>query len=754
MSVRKTRNVASFQSIASEHVQRATTRVYNEAALNPSLIVSPYIYAWLEEHSRVHMYDPVGMLQYILSLASFLGEDNYIYRNNRQMTPTTLFLSLCTRPAYGKSDLFHATKDSIINLLCVRQDLGAYARSNKRKRKANVQMPDLNAFADELTRLGLLTALEKAPRLLLLDELDQLFVRNGLIPLANAAQNENNNFYEIALQLYSDNCLFSKHTSSAETTFQSNRVCIMVREIEAYDSWLCARLGKSREHVLRVAACIQLLELSFYLLEKYRVQYDGFGCGLADDQFYQQMLNIVSEFLKRQPMIKHEDRLKSDPVAIEVHNDVVRGAINYVQIIIRQYHLLFIDLDGTTNLNNINPVRKQQVITIPNTKSTNLCPIVQINNQSNIDTYQSTDDNQFLYSPIPNNISNQNHPIFTKRGITFAKHFLTYNSWILTNKCITSTMRHNTTLKNEVLQYLINNEFLCEIKGGLKNRNVRESAIDIWIKCIPSSNDDFDTIREWNSALLTFGITWKQYALTLSNINITDDLYMTDVLNEFIVENYSAISMFISNDELYKLVSPDVNNVAIEDAISLSASKTTSEFNNHMDEQEECMENIQLNGQDDEDEKENSSGDEDTMDSHHQQQQLLVRSSCVSNSSVNNNIPRQTSHLSIHTQLKTHNKKAHQSMVLNVPPKTTTFMTGPRFPMNNTSFYSNQQMQQQPIRATNTRKITGFGSNNSHHSINSTEPTPTAFELMSTRLLQSERNRKTVGKNNSTSKKK
>ncbi|CAF1440223.1 unnamed protein product [Rotaria sordida] len=529
---------------------------------------------------------------------------------------------------------------------------------------------------------------------------------------------------------------------------------MMLREIEAYDSWLCARLGKSREHVLRVAACIQLLELSFYLLEKYRVQYDGFGCGLADDQFYQQMLNIVSEFLKRQPMIKHEDRLKSDPVAIEVHNDVVRGAINYVQIIIRQYHLLFIDLDGTTNLNNINPVRKQQVITIPNTKSTNLCPIVQINNQSNIDTYQSTDDNQFLYSPIPNNISNQNHPIFIKRGITFAKHFLTYNSWILTNKCITSTMRHNTTLKNEVLQYLINNEFLCEIKGGLKNRNVRGSAIDIWIKCIPSSNDDFDTIREWNSALLTFGITWKQYALTLSNINITDDLYMTDVLNEFIVENYSAISMFISNDELYKLVSPDVNNVAIEDAISLSASKTTSEFNNHMDEQEECMENIQLNGQDDEDEKENSSGDEDTMDSHHQQQQLLVRSSCVSNSSVNNNIPRQTSHLSIHTQLKTHNKKAHQSMVLNVPPKTTTFMTGPRFPMNNTSFYSNQQMQQQPIRATNTRKITGFGSNNSHHSINSTEPTPTAFELMSTRLLQSERNRKTVGKNNSTSKKK
>ncbi|CAF4540069.1 unnamed protein product, partial [Rotaria sp. Silwood2] len=51
--------MASAQSIASEHIQRATTRVYNEAGLDPSLIVSPYINAWLEEHSRVYLYDPV-----------------------------------------------------------------------------------------------------------------------------------------------------------------------------------------------------------------------------------------------------------------------------------------------------------------------------------------------------------------------------------------------------------------------------------------------------------------------------------------------------------------------------------------------------------------------------------------------------------------------------------------------------------------------------------------------------------------------
>ncbi len=121
-----------------------------------------------------------------------------------------------------------------------------------------------------------------------------------------------------------------------------------MRIIEAVDSWLCARFGKSREHVSRVAACLQVLELAFYLLEKYRIQYDGFGSGLADDQFHQRMLVITSEFLKREPLMNHNDRIQMDPVAIEIHNDVVRGAINYVQIIIRQYYLLFIDVNGTT----------------------------------------------------------------------------------------------------------------------------------------------------------------------------------------------------------------------------------------------------------------------------------------------------------------------------------------------------------------------------------------------------------------------
>lgn len=193
----------------------------------------------------------------------------------------------------------------------------------------------------------------------------------------------------------------------------------------------------------------------------------------------------------------------------------------------------------------MNPMRKQQLATVPKNAIANLSPVVQIDNQLNINTNYDVDNDQFGCSSIPNNSSIQNQSGLSKKGIEFAKYFLAYNSWILTNKCITSAMRHNTNLKNNVLQHLINQEFLCEIKGGLKSQNVRSTAIDIWVKCMPPSKNDFTIIQQWNSELSTYGITWDQYASTLSNIHITDDVYMTNAFNEFIMQNYSTISMFI-----------------------------------------------------------------------------------------------------------------------------------------------------------------------------------------------------------------
>jgi hypothetical protein len=88
-----------------------------------------------------------------------------------------------------------------------------------------------------------------------------------------------------------------------------------------------------------------------------------------------------------------------------------------------------------------------------------------------------------------------------------------------------------------------------------------------------------------------------------------------------------------------------------------------------------------------------------------------------------------------------------------MPRSATTSITGPRYPIKNTLSVNNQQIQQQYVRNASAGKTTGSGLNRFDHQIDGTEPCRTAFELMSTRLLQSERNRNMARKNNSTVKK-
>ncbi len=197
-------------------------------------------------------------------------------------------------------------------------------------------------------------------------------------------------------------------------------------------------------------------------------------------------------------------------------------------------------------------MRKQQLATIPNATTTNLCPVIQTKNQSNIDTNRVIDKNQINYPSMSLQVTTQNSCLFSEKGISFARYFLLYNSWILTNKCITSNMRHHSALKNDVLQHRVDQNFLREIKGGLKGRNIRTTAIDIWVKCMPPCKNDFATIQQWDSQLSTYKVKWNEYASTLSNIKLTEEFYMTDALNKFIIENYSTISMFIEVSNFIK----------------------------------------------------------------------------------------------------------------------------------------------------------------------------------------------------------
>jgi hypothetical protein len=166
----------------------------------------------------------------------------------------------------------------------------------------------------------------------------------------------------------------------------------------------------------------------------------------------------------------------------------------------------------------------------------------------------------------------------------------------------------------------------------------------------------------------------------------------------------------------------------------------------------------------------------DAIDPHHQQQQQkssfslsrnvvssnpvkqqsIVSSLCVNNTSINNNYQRQASRSSIHaskssveTQWKTAQPK--QSMSFNMMPRSTsTSITGFRYPVTNNLSNNIQQFQQQSVQNASSIKTTGSSLNSFDCRMDAAEPCRNAFELMSTRVQQSQRNRNAARKNNST----
>lgn len=89
-----------------------------------------------------------------------------------------------------------------------------------------------------------------------------------------------------------------------------------------------------------------------------------------------------------------------------------------------------------------------------------------------------------------------------------------------------------------------------------------------------------------------------------------------------------------------------------------------------------------------------------------------------------------------------------QTISLNMMPRsasTSTFSS--RYPITNISSNNIQPCQQQPAPSASSKKALGSGVSRLEHQMNAAQPCPTASELMSTRLQQSERNRNAARKN-------
>ncbi|CAF3967107.1 unnamed protein product, partial [Rotaria sp. Silwood1] len=109
-----------------------------------------------------------------------------------------------------------------------------------------------------------------------------------------------------------------------------------------------ARLGKSREHLHRLAVNLQLAHLTFDLIDKYRKDFGDLNRGLNDSIFQQRMKSIVNKFLGR---TDDQTRIK-----LEIRLSISNSAVILLNLLLRQYICIFGDENIYLYVSDTNPL--------------------------------------------------------------------------------------------------------------------------------------------------------------------------------------------------------------------------------------------------------------------------------------------------------------------------------------------------------------------------------------------------------------
>ncbi|CAF4024686.1 unnamed protein product, partial [Adineta steineri] len=89
-------------------------------------------------------------------------------------------------------------------------------------------------------------------------------------------------------------------TARLMTISYGNLLCKLMIKNERIDKWLTARLGKSREHIHRIAVNLQLIHLTFDLIDQYKSEFGSLKEESGLSIFKHRMEQIVKNFLGRE----------------------------------------------------------------------------------------------------------------------------------------------------------------------------------------------------------------------------------------------------------------------------------------------------------------------------------------------------------------------------------------------------------------------------------------------------------------------
>ncbi|CAF1213934.1 unnamed protein product [Adineta ricciae] len=141
----------------------------------PSVMFSPPLAKYVNEVADVHSVHPDSLAIVLINCVAATLEFSYVLRSNcsANQIPTNIYNMVVARSSYGKSDLTRLLRDMLKSV--------ADNRSTKFCSAAQISAGELiNPTLDEMSRAGLISALDDCTRMLVCDEADMTFSDVGL----------------------------------------------------------------------------------------------------------------------------------------------------------------------------------------------------------------------------------------------------------------------------------------------------------------------------------------------------------------------------------------------------------------------------------------------------------------------------------------------------------------------------------------------------------------------------------------------
>lgn len=525
----------------------STSIVLNESyQLDLRRILSPDLCELIYTLSDYYMYDSMGLFLHLLGLVShYLTPTSFIYADNQLKHKLNLHLLLIVRAGYERSAIVDHIKQAMNNIQCIRQtgqpsDIQHPFHLNLFCRTDETTIPSGLCLSDKFDEHNTTTHIQRQKAFTIIGTSTGEYVRNSLeikfqnkhfpqhttttnwlmIFLASKARlfcrrskifdlTRYPSFEQLIIIL---NChcsnLIDFHCDEPQTNQflcdYLDALSLKATSLEDTHPWMSARYLSAREHVLRISACLRILELTVETLFVYHRAFHSFS--QPDNVFFDNCLHIIEQ-----------TRPTSGPIRLNINIANVQSAIYLTNSSIKQFEIMF-----EPTLNSV-------------TTNSEFSPVI---NQSS-----SSSSSTSSYPPVPTSPTSKRmkpfiDPTYVKSlELAHEVLLLPFVAFTRTSVYANSKLKRNAAYLDCVIDELKKNRLLIMVRQGVQMVDGTRRRVDLLVKCPPILNNNENinnnskedqNDQELVKRLERFGVDYDRYIETLRTLDIGEKYRLSE----------------------------------------------------------------------------------------------------------------------------------------------------------------------------------------------------------------------------------